>query len=73
MEQEVHLTESVRTLIQPGNEIWPTYAILQKNDFYQKLFKKYGLETSLRTLCKKMSGKVYMLILIYFDNFAHYT
>ena len=40
MEQEVHPTESVRTLIQPGNEIWPTYAILQKKDFYQKIIQK---------------------------------
>ena len=35
-----HLTESLRTLIQPGNEIWPTYAILQKKDFYQKIIQK---------------------------------
>ena len=31
-----------------GNEIWPVYAVLQNNFFYQKILEKCGLETSYR-------------------------
>ena len=31
-----------------GYDIWPVYGTLQKKNFYQKLYEKYGLENSYR-------------------------
>ena len=63
--------------MQSGNEIWPVYAILQNNFFYQEFYEKCGLETSSRPFLifkessvKKYSVEIIMLIWINFDRFA---
>ena len=63
--------------MQSGNEIWPVYAILQNNFFYQKILRKmwpgnqfHALFNFQRNLCKKDSVKVSMLIGTNFDTFA---
>ena len=66
--------------MQPGNETWPVYAILQKVliiNFYQKILQKMwpgnyfqALFNFQRILCKKDSVKVSMLIWTNFYRFA---
>ena len=51
--------------MQSGNEIWPVYAILLNDFFYQKIMAWPGTSSS-----KKDSVKVSMLIWTNFDRFA---